>query len=331
MFTRLFTSLSVLVISLSCMGVAQQACKAVELPVGVISVTGDVFRGLAAEDFAAHIQKKPVSLKSLTYDEGPRRVLIVVDTNRKLSADTRKAEGIMVEALLGSARPEDTFALLPARGPGRDTDFTKDRRVLSEAIGGGDNKEVKDRGVLDAVMAGIEHFGAPQNGDAIVVIAADLEGNHKSNARMVAKALEEHRIRLFGLALGPVTTKSSVAGGTMTSTTSQGLAWTTPGVGDVIYNTGDEHFFPLTINSGGLVLGVMNMDPRRSYDMGNARLLQEVQQKARSIARMIDSFYRMQVEPPLSHTEGWSLDVNDSIKKHTQPMFVLYPRALGPC
>src|ERR1051326_3919609 len=156
MFTRLFTSLSVLVISLSCMGVAQQACKAVELPVGVISVTGDVFRGLAAEDFAAHIQKKPVSLKSLTYDEGPRRVLIVVDTNRKLSADTRKAEGIMVEALLGSARAEDTFALLPARGPGRDTDFTKDRRGLRAAIGGGGRKKEKNHGGTGGGVAGKE-------------------------------------------------------------------------------------------------------------------------------------------------------------------------------
>ena len=80
------------------------------------------------------------------------------------------------------------------------------------------------------------------------------------------------------------------------------------------------------------MLGVMNMDSHRSYDMGNARMVQEVQQKARSISKMIASFYRMQVEPPpLSHAEDWSLDVNDSIKKHSQPMFVLYPRALGPC
>jgi len=332
MFVRFFTSLSILLIGLSGTGATQQACKAVELPVGVISVTGEGFRGLAAEDFAAHIQKKPVGLKSLTYDEGPRRVLIVVDANRKLSADTRKAEGAMIEAMLAAARPVDTFALLPARGPGRDVDFTSDRRPITEAMGWSDSKEVKEPGVLDSVMAGIQRFGAPQSGDAIVVIAADLEGNHKANAKMVAKALEEHHIRMFGLALGPVTTRSSVAGGSMTSTTSQGLAWTTPATGDVIYNSGDEHFFPLTINSGGLVLGVMNMDSHRSYDMGNPRMVQEVQQKARSISKMIASFYRMQVEPPpLSHAEDWSLDVNDSIKKHSQPMFVLYPRALGPC
>lgn len=331
MFTRVLPSLGFVLIGLSGVAAAQQACKGAELPVDVISVTGDVFRGLATEDFAAHIQKKPVGLKSLTYDEGPRRVLIVVDTSKKLSTDTRKAESVMVETMLAMARPEDTFALQEARGPGREVDFTSDRRAITEAMGWS-SKEGKGSGVLDAVMAGIERFGTPQSGDAIVVIAADLEGNHKANARTVAKALEEHHIRMFGLALGPVMTRSVVAGGSMTSTTSQGLAWTTPGVGDMVYNTGDEHFFPLTINSGGLVLGVMNTESHRSYDMGNPRMQQEVQQKARSISKMINSFYRMQVEPPpLSRAEDWSLDVNDNIKKHSQPMFVLYPRSLGPC
>jgi hypothetical protein len=332
MLIRLLTSFGVLLIGLSGIGTAQEACKTEELPVGVISVTGEIFRGLAAEDFSGHIQKKPVGLKSLTYDDGPRRVVIVLDASQKLSADTRKAEATLVETMLATARPEDSFALLPARGPGREVDFTTDRQAITAAIGGSSGKQGREPGVLDAVMAGIERFGAPQSGDAIVVIAAELEGNHKANAKTVARALQEHHIRMFGLALGPVSTRNITTGGSMTSTTSQGLAWTTPGIGDFTYNTGDENFFPLTVNSGGLLLGVMNMDSRRSYQMSNPRMVQEVQQKARSVSKMIDAFYRMQVEPPpLSHVEDWNLDINDSIKKHSQPMFVIYPHVLGPC
>lgn len=87
----------------------------------------------------------------------------------------------------------------------------------------------------------------------------------RANAKMVAKALEDSHIRMFGLALGPVETKSKVTRGTMTSTTSQGPARTEPLVGEFVYNTGDENFFPLTANSGGLVLSVMNADPRRTW------------------------------------------------------------------
>ena len=165
-----------------------------------------------------------------------------------------------------------------------------------------------------------------------MVMAADMEGNRKANARTVAKALHDSHIRMFGLALGPVETKSSVAGGFVTSTTSQGLAQSEPLVGEIVYNTGDEHFFPLTTNSGGLVLSVMNADPRRTYSMSDTRLMQSVRQKARSISNMISAYYKMQVEPPQSpHPEDWSLTINEEIQKHSRPMFILYPHELGPC
>src|SRR5579884_425574 len=192
----------------------ETACKAREIPVGVISLNGDAYRGLAAEDFVGHMQKKPVQVNSLTYDDGPRRVLIVVDASKKLSADSRKAEIEMIQSMTAAARPEDTFGLMVARGPGQDFKFTADHAALLQGLEQtGENKRGKDSGVLDTVMVGIEWFGAPQPGDSIVVIAADLEGNHKTNPKQVAKALEENHIRLFGLALGPVQTQSSVAGG----------------------------------------------------------------------------------------------------------------------
>lgn len=333
MASRILTILSILA-TLSSVSVSQQtACRSTEIPVGVISANGDVFRGLAAEDFVGHLQKKPVSIKTITYDDGPRRVLLVVDASKKLSADSRKAETEMIHVLLANARPEDTFGIMAARGPGQDVKFTTDRAAITQALSqAGDGRRGKDPGVLDTVMVGIEWFGPPQPGDAIVIIAADLEGNHRANAKQVAKGLESNNIRLFGLALGPVQTKSSVAGGTETSTISQGLAYTTPGVGALVYDTGDEHFFPLTANSGGLVIGVMNADSRRSYKIDDPHVLQEVREKARSVSKMISAYYRMQVEPmQLPHEEDWKLEINGEIQKHSQPMFVLYPHELGPC
>jgi hypothetical protein len=333
MFSRALTTLGVAFV-LSSIGLAQQpACKASDVPVGVISVSGNVFRGLAAEDFTGRIQKKPVTVKALAYDDGPRRVLIVVDLSKKLSADSRKAEDEMIKILLANARPHDTFAIMPARGPGQDVKFTEDRSAISQALGQpGDGRRGKEPGVLDTVMVGIEWFGTPQPGDAIVVIASELEGNHKANAKMVAKALHDNNIRLFGLALGPVETKNSVASHFMTSTTSQGLAEAQPLVGAIVYETGDEHFFPLTTNSGGLVLSVMNADPRRTYSMADPRLAESVRQKARSVSNMIAAYYRLQIEPPaIARPMDWDLTISEEIQKHSTPMFVLYPHELGPC
>lgn len=333
MVTRILSAISVVFV-LSSIGFGQQsACKATDVPVGVISVSGNVFRGLAAEDFIGRVQKRPVAVKALAYDDGPRRVLIVADLSKKLSADSRKAEDEMIKTLLASARPSDTFAIMPARGPGQDIKFTEDRSTISQALGQpGDGKRGKEPGVLDTVMTGIEWFGTPEPGDSIVVIASELEGNRKANARTVAKALHDSHIRMFGLALGPVETKNSVASHFVTSASSQGLAEAQPLVGNIVYETGDEHFFPLTTNSGGLVLSVMNADPRRTYSMADSHLVESVRQKARSVSNMIAAYYRMQVEPPaISRPTDWDLTISEEIQKHSTPMFVLYPRELGPC
>ena len=61
-------------------------------------------------------------------------------------------------------------------------------------------------------------------------------------------------------------------------------------------------------------------------------VVQEVRQRARSVARMISAYYRMEIEvPQLSHAEDWSLEVNEEIRKHAQQMWILFPRELGPC
>jgi hypothetical protein len=332
MLPRIFTLLSV-ILGLSILGLSQPtACKSFEVPIGVISASGDIFRGLAAEDFVGHLQKKPVTVKLVTFDDGPRRVLIVVDVNKKLSPEARKAQGEMVRTILDNARPQDTFALISTHGRGPQVKFTADRSAIKTAIGwdnGADNGKEKELGVLDGVMAGMEWFGTPQSGDSIVVMAADMEGNHKVNARLVARALEEKHIRMFGLALGPVSTKNSLAG-EMIMNASMGLAYSKPG--DVASTTGDDNFFPLTVNSGGMVLAVMNGDSRRSYNLQDPQLLQAVRQKALSVSKMISAYYRMQIEPlQLAHPEDWNLTMNPEVQKHAPPMFVLYPHQLGPC
>ena len=334
MFSRVFLALSIIP-GLSTLGLGQQAaCKGVEVPIGVISASGDIFRGLAAEDFVSHLQKKPLTVKLVTFDDGPRRVLIVVDVNKKLSPDARKVQGEMVRIILDNSRPQDTFALISTHGHGPQVKFTADRSAIRMALGwdstSGNGKE-KELGVLDGVMEGIDWFGTPQSGDSVVVMAADMEGNHKANARLVAHALEEKHIRMFGLALGPVTTKNSVAGETVMNA-SMGLAYSRPAVGDVAYTTGDDNFFPLTVNSGGLVLGVINGDSYHNYHLDDPKVLQAVRQKALSVSKMISAYYRMQVDPPqLARPEDWSLTVNPEVQKHSPPMFVLYPHQLGPC
>src|SRR5262249_50268168 len=152
--------LALMLASMFRVAIAQQdACRALEIPVGVINFEGQSFRGLAPQDFLAKAQKGSVAIKSIAYDDGPRRILLIVDTSRKLSPNLHKAEVELVKTFAAAARPEDTLGLLTAHGPGGIVKFGDPRSSLVDAISQESNtKEGKDRGVLDAVVQGLEWF-----------------------------------------------------------------------------------------------------------------------------------------------------------------------------
>jgi hypothetical protein len=308
---------------------AQQACSTIEVPVSVISAGGESFHGLTVDSFVT--SKGPI-VKSSVFDDGPRRVLFVVDTSKKLSGNVHKAAAALLDTLVTASRPEDSLALITARGPGGMVKFGEDRAGFAQALSAQGTTNRSHDGILDAVMDGMEWFNGSRPGDAIVVIAADLDGNHKSNAKSVAKALSEHHIRMFGLALGPIQTSSSVATGSITSTTSQGMALATPATGTMFVTTGDEHFLPLTGNSGGLLLSVMDETLDTPHNMNDPKVQQQVRYKAQQLLKMVSVFYRLQIEAPqLSHPQEWKLGVSDAVRKGVPAMWLLYPRELGPC
>jgi hypothetical protein len=330
-FVRLFR-LPVILIALSIGALAQgDSCKITELPVGVVNANGESFLGLNASYFTGRAGKILVPVKSMIYDDGPRRIVLVVDQGKKVNADTHKAEKDMLAVLLGSARAEDSFALITARGASHVVKFGEERTALTSALSDeGSGSHGKELGVMDAILQAVDMFGESKQGDAIIVLAYDLEGNHGANAKKVAKSLEDHHVRLFGLALGPVGTKNVALSGQ--STTAWGLATATSAVGDVLYDTGDDNFYPLTRNSGGLVIAVMNYDPKRTFSMKDAALQAKVKLQARSLFNMVSTYYRMEIDPlRLGHSEEWNIEVGDSLRKSIPHMFLLYPHQLAAC
>jgi len=328
---NLFHLFTILIILCGFAVAQDDSCKATELPVGVVNPNGETYIGLNASSFSGHAGKFAVPVPSMSYDDGPRRIVLVVDQTRKLNADSRKAEQDMLAVLLGAARQQDSFALITARGTSHVVKFGEERSALTAAINDeGIGRHDKELGVMDAILQGIDMFGESQPGDAIIVMAYDLEGNHAANAKKVAKALEDHHVRLFGLALGLVGMKNMSVSGQ--STTAWGLSTATSAVGDVVYETGDPDFYPLTRNSGGVVVSVMNYDPRRTFSMKDPALQARVKQQAHTIFNMLSTYYRIKIDPPrLWHGEDWSLEVSDALKQSVPHMFLLYPHHIGTC
>ena len=331
---RNFFALSIMAAALTTAAVAQgDSCKISELPVGVVNSNGESYIGLNASSFSSRAGKTILPIKSMTYDDGPRRIVLVVDQSKKVNADGRKAQADMLAVLLGSAREQDSFALITARGPARVVKFGEERSALTAAAADdsfGSHGNGKEVGVMDAILQAVEMFGESKPGDSIIVMAYDLEGNHGANARKVAKALEEHQVRMFGLAVGPVSIKNISTSGQ--TTTPYGLATATPATGDLVFYTGDDNFYPLTRNSGGLVSAVLNYDVKTNFSMKNPAIQARVKQQAHVVFNMISTYYRLGIEPvSLGRSEDLTVEANDSLRKSVPHMFMLYPHQIGAC
>jgi hypothetical protein len=331
-FLRMFLALSMLALACNAVAVAQDdSCKVSALPVGVVNSNGESYVGLNASSFSSRAGKTILPIKSMTYDDGPRRVVIVVDQGKKVNADGRKAQADILAVLLGSARAQDSFALITARGPSRVVKFGEERSALTAAVNEeGAAPHGKDVGVMDAIVQAVDMFGESKPGDAIIVIAYDLEGNHTANAKKVAKALEEHKVRMFGLAIGPVSTRNISTSGQ--TTTAYGLATATSAAGDLVFDTGDDNFYPLTRNSGGMVSAVLNYDTKTNFSMKNPAIQARVKQQAHVVFNMVAAYYRLEIDPiRLGRSEDLTVEASDSLRKSVPHMFMLYPHQIGAC
>src|SRR5437764_5125204 len=90
----------------------QSGCTTMDLPINVIKASGESIQGLAASDFAVQVRKQSLAVESANYESAPRRILLVIDTTKKLVTEARKLEAEFASGMVSGAKPEDTFALL---------------------------------------------------------------------------------------------------------------------------------------------------------------------------------------------------------------------------
>ena len=329
MFTRI--SLLIIVMALTLSAAAQQSgCTSMDLPVNVIKASGEPVTGLSAADFTVQLKKQSATVNSATYGGGPRRVLFVIDTTRKLSSDARRLEMVFAQEIMAAAQAEDSFALITARGISQSVKFGTDRSDVTKALqvlneGAGESGD-SHAGPLDAVTDGISWFGEPRVGDTIVLMALNLEDNHKATPKSVARLLGDHGIRLFGLALGPLQLQNSTAAGMALD--KDGFGYRQPGM-QLHESLADPNFFPLSIESGGYIVPVNTIAAHSQFELTAAKKVQ-IQSNGQLMARLIDNFYDIHIKASSgSHGEAANVSLD---KGHAAAgLHVLFPHSAGAC
>lgn len=319
-----FFLLSFFLVLGSVFGVAQSGCT-LDVPVDVVGVTGGVVRDLKPADLLAEAGKnQTLKIDSLTYDASPRRILFVLDTVHDLPSDARKAEAKIVERILTSARSVDSFALITARGTTRAVKFEQGRNAVKQAaaeLAADPREKGYGPGVLDAVEEGIGWFGEPKPGDSIFLMAMNVGGNHKTNAKKIAEELEARHMRLFGLALGPINLGSTVA----TQSDNYKGQFSYASAGDMP-DYRDQDFYPLAMRSGGFLFGDNAVNEQREFKLTDEHLL-KLQTMGMQFYQVMAEFYHLNLELR-SNSEAWKLALSSAGEERLPKTKVLYPSAL---
>jgi hypothetical protein len=275
---------------------------------------GSLLNDMIAQDLTVRVNERVAEIESLTYGASPRRILFVVDTSRKLPSDARLAEARILEKILSSPRKEDSFGLITAGEIQREVHFAGDAAallpVVKEIREVGKQKASQPLGVLDAMDRAIDRFGKPQPGDALIVLAWDIEHNNfKANYRSMEKALYEHRVRAFAFLFGPYL--YNVLGSRLTPPS--------------------ESLLTLAVNSGGTAIQESADHPQREYQLTNqasSRLQKAAWQMYGAIAQMYTLRLRLDAADQRGSLE---LQLAKELRESAIRPLLLYPHEITGC
>ena len=230
-----------------------------EFLVGVTAPDGQLIRGLTTDSFNAFAKKQPITISSVNYDRGERRIVLVVDRGTKMN----DAAGVLAKAtitkVLSNARSQDSFALIstgrnPLRLPfGLSPSDLLARFNSSDSHVGSDDKI----GVLDAIAESSKWFQSPHRGDALLVFSGDDDfRDSKAKFGKTLGTLREGGIRVFAMLFGYIDLGTYYTFWTaplhspgLSSPLSGNLSRDTEDLNNLAYSTGGYLFVENTHNS----------------------------------------------------------------------------------
>jgi len=268
-------------------------------------------RNLGTDAFVAEEQGRPIPIRSASAVAGPRRILFVVENGKEMPAAARQIEAVVITDILWKARPEDSFALLTARGPRVALGFDASRDAIgaaAQALANTPQSPSNGESARAAVIEATTWLRPPRGGDTIFLLVLRLERMADINFKEVREAVATSGVRVVGFQLGV-----EDAEGITFVTDDGGLNYT--------------QAFTLGEDSGG---GVIEWDTeagkRDALTSEQLDALKRLGEEA--YKRITDEYYLLQVDfigPKLS------ISLAPSVLERTPWVSASYPRNLSPC
>ena len=321
-------ALAVLLFSLVSTSAAAQcdSCLNRTVTVNVFDGTGNPVKSLGKANFRAVMHKREVGIVSASYDAGPHRIVILLDTSGSMISGAKwKAAVAVAEALVSWASPQSSLALLNFTDHVEDKiGFSHGRKEVADELAKLEStrwREIKGprkTAVLDALLEALSLLQPAHSGDAICLISDSYDNASETRQSQMNQALLTSGVRLFGFA--PLDRRES--GGSSVPMSRLG-----PGQVRELTETTGGSFYAFTAlwdRIGFSAPGQVQLSPQDREALLSA---------SQVLSFELSEFYRLQIALPEvpDKARRWTLELVDSGGKRNPHFQLVYPRLLANC
>lgn len=307
----------------------------------VIPVQGDASVDLTGTEFRGNANGKPVIVKSVTLDQSPRRIVLLLDLSKTTLGTTTDDRNVLFDTAreLVAQMPPDTAIGLGVSTPRLKAlvNFTNDHQQLLDAVAKLRTGErdagwrPEDGAIRDAIRESRQWFGEHRFGDTVYVISDGYDFRSKITSKALSKELTSSGIRLFGLALlGNYLAPINVDAPHKVVTSNESVEYIRS-VGE-----GPVDLQDMIRETGGFFVEVTRPSERSTIDpmLRQMALTPDVlKEKLKFQFRQILEVFRVEVQlhDSQSGPKSWKLDWKDMDKSIQKEFLMEYPKFLGPC
>ena len=303
-------------------------CKP-EILVGITSPDGQLIRGLSASSFTATNKKRTIPIEAADYDRGGRRIVFVIDRGSHMNEAAQALARAVVNRVLSSARPQDSFGLITAGpSPMRIPLGTSASDLLGRlAAADSRNHSAERTGVLDAIAESANWFQTSQRGDALYLLSGD--DDFKDSKAKYSKTLQilQHRgIRVFAMLFGYINLGTYYFLGAVSPNTGQ--AYSTGSLSNIAHD--EEDLNNLTYRSGGYLSVENTHDDNRQYKLNGDRT-KEVAQIGWQLYGGIAETYVLHVNAPIDGLNSVRIRLAKDVSTKVPGVVVVQSINFGQC
>jgi Ca-activated chloride channel homolog len=169
----------------------------VQLDVKVTDQNGRYVSGLTKNDFAVYEDKVSQTIESVSSEETPVSMGLVIDTSGSIRAKLYTVADAARDLIRQMRRDDEAFLAQFKAETDLIQDFTSNRRELENALG--ELYAAGGTALLDAIIATADHAHerGQQRRKALVVITDGLDKNSSTKEKEVIEAMKEDEVQVY--------------------------------------------------------------------------------------------------------------------------------------